>query len=436
MVKGALVAALAGIALVAGCAKIMGIDDPGIPADGGVGQPCDPMTSQNPTNCGPGNVCPAPGTGAMAYVCAKECATSSDCPTGLNCVPITVAGGNNGMMQQTASACEPGQNGGGSGSGAGSSSGSGSSSGAEASAALAPMPMARGGVACAVGTDNKVYVFGGFDTNHSPTVDVLIYDPASNSWSTGVNMLTGRFAAGVALGQQNGTFIVTGGFVQGGMTTNDTEMFNAFMSPGGTWTPLSPMPTPVGAAGVAGIGLTYVAGGASAPTATAVGTLQTFQVGNQWSNQPLPPMPTPRKFLGAATPQGNLLTIGGFDSTGAASKSVELYSQGTNMWSTLAPMPTPRGKLAVAQGNNVVFALGGAENGALATLESYDPNNNMWSTLPPMPTPRAGLCAAWVKGNMGPGLLYAIGGDDGQTTAGTVYANVEAYDPNAMTWRQ
>lgn len=437
-----LLLATAALVLAAGCAKIFGVDDPGIPSDGGVGQPCDPGNSGNQTLCGSGNVCLT-----NSNTCAMQCMTDADCTDGQTCQNASIITSPGMTMGVAVNACQApgtgGCNGGGCGCGGGSCGGSGSgggsggsSGGGEASAPLAPMPKPRGEVACVVGSNNKVYVFGGFDSSHQPTPDVQIYDPASNTWSSGTGLLTPRFAAGVGYGQQPGIFFLMGGFVASGMATGDTEEFDAFNSPGGTWAPMTSMPTPVGGAAVAGMGQIIVAGGSTSVTSPPIATAQVFQSGGQWGNQSLSPMPMPRNFAASVNAAGGLLVMGGFDGTGMASDVVQRF--GGSSWSTVMPMPKPRGKASAAVGpNGLVYVVGGANGGAVDDLTSYDANQNVWMPLNPMHMPRAGVCAAWVPmTTQSGGRLYAIGGDDGAMGTGSVYSFVEAYDPNSGLWSQ
>lgn len=482
MRAGALIAAAAtALALASGCAKIFGIDDPGVLSDGGVGEPCS--TGQNATPCGPGLVCLTGTSYGQGSVCTPQCTADSQCAPGQGCLAVENAGGgsvilacapntscdnggcgnggggttcSNGICRNTCftgtmmgsgstpgcpsdetcvlscptcnmGVCQP------SGSGDG---GTGSSSGGsgDGNAGLAPMPLPRTQVACAVGADNRVYVFGGMDPAGGATNDVQIYDPSSNSWSTGANMLSARYAAGVGAGQLGGPFFVVGGFGGGGVASNAMEQFGLSGSGGGSWSAESPMPVALGASAVAGVGQIFVAGGATSPTGTPVGTVQDWQLPGQWSSQNLPPMPTPRRYMATASPQGALLTIGGFDSSGAASNAVEQFIGTT--WTSGTPMPSKRGKLAAATGpNDLVYVVGGANGGAVGDFASYQPSTMTWTPLPALPTPRAGLCAAFVSGGTAPQRLYAIGGEE-EITPVHVYAVVEAFDPDMGVWIQ
>ncbi len=72
-------------------------------------------------------------------------------------------------------------------------------------------------------------------------------------------------------------------------------------------------------------------------------------------------------------------------------------------WIAKAPIPTPRGGLAVGVVNGILYAVGGRvdhEDGRweyLPTVEAYDPSTNSWTRKAPMPTP-ARLPQRWGRG--------------------------------------
>ena len=196
----------------------------------------------------------------------------------------------------------------------------------------------------------------------------------------------------------------------------------------------APMPTPLGGSAVEGIGMFLVAGGAAGIATPPVATVQSFTPSGQWNNQMPPPLPVARKWMAAGQANGSgMLAIGGFDGAGHAFPDVDRFD-GT-MWSTVAFMPTARGKLAATTGpNQAVYVVGGNDGSkVLGTVESYQTSNNQWQTLAAMPTPREGLCLAWVSGT-GSGRLYAIGGDDGMGATPNPLTTVEAFDLGSSTW--
>src|SRR2546422_10730165 len=85
---------------------------------------------------------------------------------------------------------------------------------------------------------------------------------------------------------------------------------------------------------------------------------------------------------------GTIYAIGGSSGlSGPIVPAVEAYDQKTGSWSALAPMPTPRRYLMAAtdrQGR--VYAICGALSGVFRSLvERYDPATDTWSALSPLP---------------------------------------------------
>jgi hypothetical protein len=97
-------------------------------------------------------------------------------------------------------------------------------------------------------------------------------------------------------------------------------------------------------------------------------------------------------------------------------------------WSHQADMPNPRFALAAAAANGVVYAIGGANGNTLVgTVDAYDQSTGMWSRgLVPMPTPREGLGAVTIGG-----LIYAVGG---HRAGGIATGALEIYDPANGSW--
>jgi N-acetylneuraminic acid mutarotase len=177
----------------------------------------------------------------------------------------------------------------------------------------ASMPEPRGGHA-AVAVNGRIYVVGGVrdhaDPEHSAKT-VLIYDPATDSWTTGAPMLVGReHLAAAAIGNRV--------YVVGGRETTNQSQFGS--------------------------------------TTTNFSTLEAYDVTtNTW--QQLSPMPTARGGLFAEAWQGRLYVFGG--EFPAIFAQVEEYDPATNSWRQLAPMAQPRHAAAVAVVGDTIFTLGG-----------------------------------------------------------------------------
>jgi N-acetylneuraminic acid mutarotase len=85
-------------------------------------------------------------------------------------------------------------------------------------------------------------------------------------------------------------------------------------------------------------------------------------------------------------------------------------------------MPTARGGIAAAVLEGKIYVFGGEGQGTVfGEVEVYDPQQNSWRTCTPMPTPRHGLGAVAIGGR-----IYVIGGSwgpggDPQSTVNAIF---------------
>ena len=154
-----------------------------------------------------------------------------------------------------------------------------------------------------------------------------------------------------------------------------------------------------------------------------------------WSS--LSPMPTPRGGFGVAVVGGKIYAVGGLNNNNDTLNAVEEYSPQRNEWVTKTSMPTPRSGFAIAVYDNKIYCIGGTigstGTGFIANNEVYDPATDRWETKSSMPTPRADLTASVVDGK-----IYLIGGKQyASTTPFFIETKInEVYDPVADTWTQ
>jgi N-acetylneuraminic acid mutarotase len=159
-------------------------------------------------------------------------------------------------------------------------------------------------------------------------------------------------------------------------------------------------------------------------------TIQTTAPQGSW--QTVTALPTARAQMAVATgPDGRIYVIGGVTQTSPPYNpvnTVEVYDPSANAWSAVAPMPVARYNLAAATANGLIYAVGGYNNGDLSNVEAFNPITNTWTELAPMPTARMNLALAVGRD----GRIYAIGGDT--AAGGHDVGTVEAYDPTSNTW--
>jgi hypothetical protein len=165
---------------------------------------------------------------------------------------------------------------------------------------------------------------------------------------------------------------------------------------------------------------------------------------NNWTT--LVPDPTPRSGSGAAAapcpggtlPAGCIYVEGGFNGSGQLGTN-EAFSTFTNSWLTLTPDPIARAGEAVAaarcpfnQGGTCIYGFGGLHGAFLTTAEAFNVNSNDWTTVMPMPAPRGlmGAAAAPCPGGTVPaGCVYLVDGFHG-----SVLGVVEVYNTFTNTW--
>jgi hypothetical protein len=126
---------------------------------------------------------------------------------------------------------------------------------------------------------------------------------------------------------------------------------------------------------------------------------------------------------------GNVLVVGGSDSSGAVTASADLYNPTTNTWSPAPSMSTARAfHTSTALGDGKVLVAGG-KNGsgaAVGSVEIYDPIANTWSSVASLNDARSNHTAT----RLGNGFILTEGG----LTQTTVLASAELYDPAQDRW--
>ena len=348
---------------------------------------------------------------------------------------------------------------------------------------LAAIPIPRTGNPLG-GVVNGIFYVAGGAVGNTVLNTVEAFDPSTNSWSTVSSLPTSRIY--LTGGVINNTFYAVGGstsgafassnavanneaFTQGPVVppppgppviTNPLDLhllyINEAFDPGSnTWTAKAAMPTAREIFAMAQAdGSIYVAGGEVYNNCTPIDTFEVYNSATDtWrSSDPdstsydptLPPMPTHRWQMDAASLNGIIYVAGG--STGCPGTildTFESYNPVTNTWRSSNPasagydpnfphMPTPRWSAGVVALGTRIYVVGGAtepSDAPLDTLEAYDTATNTWLPLTHLNTPRAAPFVAALNGK-----IYAIGGRTG-VGVNSVYINtVEEYDPNLDTW--
>jgi N-acetylneuraminic acid mutarotase len=212
----------------------------------------------------------------------------------------------------------------------------------------------------------------------------------------------------------------------------------AVLPKGGAWSLAGGMPEARQEAGIVALGDTiYIISGYGSDTVPSVLVQVYDTAGNKWKQAA--PIPQAMHHHGVAAVDGKIYVVGGF--TGVFAKrnpiaSVWQYDPAADRWEKRAPLPAPRGALAVAALDGKIYALGGERWSAakpdayepVSDAAVYDPKTDAWEILPPLRYRRDHLFA----GALG-GRIYAAGGRDRPNYA---LKNVEAYDPATRAWSE
>ena len=145
---------------------------------------------------------------------------------------------------------------------------------------------------------------------------------------------------------------------------------------------------------------------------------------NTWT--PRAPMPSPKGDLAVATgANGKIYAMGGYTSpTWASTASVFEYDPTLDTWATVTSMPgVLRGGRAAESGGRIYVVRG---TNFAGDVYDYDVPADSWSTVASIPTPRLILGVA-ATGN---GRNYAVGGQNAQS----ILSTVEEYDPASNSW--
>jgi len=188
----------------------------------------------------------------------------------------------------------------------------------------APMPTPRSAGGTGV-IDGKVYVAGGRPPHGS---DFAVYDPATDSWTTLPNVPTQRNHLGV--GAIDGKLYVAGGRFGGGVGSEMTDLLEIYDPVSNTWTSGPSMLAPrAGVASTTANGCLYLIGG-EGNTSDPRGIFdrnELFDPGTQ-SWRGLDPLPTPMHGLtGAAFLDGWIHVPGGATHAGVSGDFVTTAHQ-------------------------------------------------------------------------------------------------------------
>jgi N-acetylneuraminic acid mutarotase len=216
--------------------------------------------------------------------------------------------------------------------------------------AVSPLGTPRAGIATALGPNGLIYVFGGTDGSFTALNTVEAYDPATGAWTQRTPMPTARAYAGAAT--MDGLIYVVGGVADAGAGLKTVEAYN----PGtDSWSAIDNMPTArYVLAVVAFDGCIYAIAGSD--RGQYFDTVEALCSG-AWTAKP---SLSAARYSPAAAPSPDgrqIYVFGGYNPGLGILATVEAYD-GIG-WSAETPMPTARYDLGAATSNGRVYAIGG-----------------------------------------------------------------------------
>lgn len=267
---------------------------------------------------------------------------------------------------------------------------------------LSPLPHALQEVGVVARADGTVWVIGGFDDQGFVRDEIWIFD-LERTWRQGPYLPEALHHANLA--ELDGDLYLLGALSGPTFRPLDTSWR---LDAGSTdWTPLAPVPTPIGASAVGVVGRSIqLAGGLTGQTTARA---LTYDVdADAWS--PLPDLPEARDH-GNGAGGDVLLAIGGREN-GLSQVRDDVWACNGATWQTRAPLPTARAGAAAARlPSGEVIVIGGEgsdrSGGVFDEVELYDPAADRWRTLPSLPYGLHGTGAA----PFGDGVLVPGGAD-------------------------
>nr|XP_014340896.1 PREDICTED: kelch-like protein 18 [Latimeria chalumnae] len=120
---------------------------------------------------------------------------------------------------------------------------------------------------------------------------------------------------------------------------------------------------------------------------------------------------------------GLIYAVGGLNSAGDSLNVVEVFDPIANRWETCQPMTTARSRVGVAVVNGLLYAIGGYDGQSrLSTVEVYNPEIDSWTKVASMNSKRSAMGTVVLDGQ-----IYVCGGYDGSSSLNSV----ECYSPEA-----
>jgi hypothetical protein len=271
--------------------------------------------------------------------------------------------------------------------------------------------------------DGKVHVVCGNCQTHTSHPNDQIYDPAANSWSTGL-----AHPQGGSAGVHNHDAVAINDVIWCGGGSNPTAFYDSLTKldlGGGTWTSVAPMPVSSLIYYVmeeyADSGWVYVLGGSPSGTGGPLDSCWRYKTTTQtWGR--MANMPAGRRNMMTARVGDTIYVIGGMSGNDYTSThgTVWKYSVLGNTWTAAADtMPDNLGwgkavAFSDADGDHI-YVFGGYRGGTIvSSCWRYDVSSGTWHTEHAMTTATRAFGAdihdnlVWVAGGYGTAILANV----------------------------
>ena len=233
--------------------------------------------------------------------------------------------------------------------------------------APAPVPFAAA-TAVYSPINKKLYVFGGAHGPNAlasvPFSDTRIYNPTTNSWSSGAPMSDTRLL--MAAGYWNGKIYLVGGIATLAASSVAAQTWE-YDPLANTWATRTPLPTR-GSGFSYGVinGHLYVAGGFDPTTGGFTNATYDYDIAaDRWTVRAK--LPIAINYAGSAVVGSHLYVFGGIDNNTAYQSQTYVYDPASDTWSNGPNMAQGRMLPASASVGNNIVAVGGSNSGGLLT---------------------------------------------------------------------
>ncbi|MCL1816790.1 MAG: S8 family serine peptidase, partial [Clostridiales bacterium] len=285
--------------------------------------------------------------------------------------------------------------------------------------------------------EDNIYLTGGYgsvdiDSPRLYMKELYEYNTTNNIWTQkAVTGFTARSkVAGVAVGGK--IYAIGGETASNGTSTNKVEEY----APGATsWVAKANLPSYYAhsVAAAAYDGKIYIFGGKGGSTGTATSVLNYVREynpsNNTWENKTN--MPTARYGASAVEINGKIYVAGGFNSSGAAVKTMEVYDPVADTWDTTkkADMPEGKGYCGIVA-HDGIYMIGGYDGyTSVNSVYQYDLNADSWYHWPGLDDAIEGVAAAALNGG-----IYVINGrncNGNQNNDVSTYNAANYYSPTS-----